>query len=185
MMNSNQAATLTPPVNSRDHSRGPEDAPVALVEYGDFECPACGRAYPIVKALCEQMGDRLRLVFREFPLRQAHPHAEAAAEAAEGAGVRRAFWPMHDLLFTHQDALTPRDLAGYAAQLGLDARQFAAEMQAHRFAPAVEEDLQSGMASGVQGTPTFYINGVPYQGPVDADGLRSALEQAAEAPAGR
>ena len=185
MMNANQAATLTPPVNSRDHSRGPEDAPVTLVEYGDFECPACGQAYPIVQAVCEQMGDRLRFVFREFPLRQTHPHAEAAAEAAEGAGVRRAFWPMHDLLFTHQDALTPRDLAAYASQLGLDARQFAAEVQARRFEPAVEEDLQSGMASGVQGTPTFFINGVQYQGPIDADALRSALEQAAGAPARR
>lgn len=171
-------AHLTVPVSDRDHVQGPEDAPVTLVEYGDYECPYCGMAYPIVQAAQQRLGDRLRFVFRNFPLTSSHPHAEQAAEAAEAAGAQGQFWPMHDLLYEHQDALALPDLEQYASQLGLDLDRFNADLRDHRYADRVREDFMSGVRSGVNGTPTFFINGRRHEAPYDLETLLAALEDA-------
>jgi protein-disulfide isomerase len=155
---------LTPPVTDRDHADGPAHAPIILVEYGDYECPFCARAYPIVKALRAALESQLRLVFRNFPLTQTHPHAQHAAEAAEAAAVQGRFWEMHDLLFEHQDALDDRDLIGYAGSLGLDLERFVSELESGTYRRRVREDFRSGVRSGVNGTPTFFVNGERYDG---------------------
>ncbi|HET8524453.1 MAG TPA: thioredoxin domain-containing protein [Thermomicrobiales bacterium] len=173
------SATLTMPVGPRDHTQGPDDAPVTLVEYGDYECPSCGRAYPMIKAVQQQMGDQLRFAYRNFPLREIHPHAQHAAEAAEAAGAQGKFWPMHDTLFEHQQALTDQDLLNYAAGLDLDVDRFAQELEDHTYADRVREDFMSGIRSGVNGTPTFFINGGRYDGSFTADSLVAALIEAA------
>ena len=154
------SSLLTIPVRPEDHVQGPPDAPVTLVEYGDFECPHCGRAYPIIKAVQREMGDRLRFVYRHFPLTQVHSHAQHAAEMAEAAGYHDEFWQMHSLLFEHQNALEDDDLVSYAESLGIDARWAADSLRAHTFAPNVRRDFMSGVRSGVNGTPTLFINGV-------------------------
>jgi protein-disulfide isomerase len=159
------SAALTPAVGATDHVAGPDDAPVTLVEYGDFECPYCGMAYPIVKSIQRQMGNRLRLVFRHFPLSESHPHAEHAAEAAEAAATQGKFWGMHDMLYEHQDRLGDRDLVRYAETLGLDGASVAQALAAGTFAPRVRRDFLSGVRSGVNGTPTFFVNGERYDGP--------------------
>jgi protein-disulfide isomerase len=169
---------LQPAVSAGDHSAGPGNAPVTLVEYGDYECPHCGRAHPIVQEVRRRMGERLRFVFRNFPLEDAHPHAEHAAQSAEAAGVQGRFWDMHDLLFEHQRALTDADLVGYAKRLGLDAERVRSELAAGTHAARVETDFQSGVRSGVNGTPTFFINGVRYDEPWDLESLLKALERA-------
>jgi protein-disulfide isomerase len=171
--------SLTPPVSARDHAQGPPDAPVTLVEYGDFECPHCGRAYPIVKAVQARMGNELRFVFRNFPLTKSHEHAEHAAEMAEIAGQDGKFWEMHDLLFEHQDALEDEDLIGYAASLGIDAKRAAAALAQGLFRDRVREDFASGVKSGVNGTPTFFINGARYDGLLHPTALLEALVLAA------
>jgi protein-disulfide isomerase len=171
---------LTPPVSSEDHRAGPEDAPVTLVEFGDFECPHCGRAYPIVRQIQKVMGPSLRFVFRHFPLRQVHPHAERAAEAAEAAGAQGEFWGMHDLLFANQAALEDADLLAYASALGLDVDQFTSELESGRHAERVGRDFRSGVRSGVNGTPTFFINGVRHDAPWDLPTLSAAVRLAAE-----
>jgi protein-disulfide isomerase len=176
-----ETATLTPPVNADDHSQGPATAPVTLVEYGDFECPHCGRAHPIVKEVQRRLGNELRFVFRHFPLTQIHPHAERAAEAAEAAGAHGRFWPMHDLLFEHQDQLDDVHLVGYAATLGLDVDQFAADLANGTYASRVREDVRSGIWSGVNGTPTFFINGRRHDEDWDLATLLSAVERAVSA----
>jgi protein-disulfide isomerase len=168
---------LTVPVGARDHAQGPADAPVTLVEYGDFECPYCGMAYPIVKQVQAHFGDRLRFVFRHFPLGELHPYAQHAAEAAEAAGAQGKFWPMHDHLFEHQKQLDDAHLRAYAAAEGLDADRFAGDLGGHRFAERVREDFMSGVRSGVNGTPTFFVDGARHDGQWDADGLISALER--------
>jgi protein-disulfide isomerase len=170
---------LVLPVGARDHAQGPEAAPVTLVEYGDYECPHCGRAYPIVKAVQERLGKRLRFVFRNFPLREAHPHAEAAAESAEAAAGQGKFWEMHDVLFENQGALAGTDLLAYAEGLGLDAKRIARDLEAGTHAPRVREDFVSGVRSGVNGTPTFFINGARFDGSWDEDGLAAAIEASA------
>ena len=169
---------LTQPVNQDDHIRGPESAPVTLVEYGDFECPSCGEAYPIVQKLLRRMDGQVRFVFRNFPLTQMHPHAGDAAEAAEAAAAQGKFWQMHNMLFEHQDALTRRDLQDYAEQLGLDTQRFDREMSRRTYANDVKEDFLSGVESGVNGTPTFFINGRRYDGPYDLESLQEAIERA-------
>src|SRR5438067_8894954 len=146
-------AKLTPLVSQRDHQQGPETAPVTLVEYGDFECPYCGQAYPIVKELMAQMGEQVRLAFRNFPLTQMHPHAQHAAEGAEGAAVQGRFWEMHDMLFEHQAALEDDDLVSYATQIGLDVDRFQIELAQHAHANRIREDFMNGVRSGVNGTP--------------------------------
>ncbi len=168
---------LVPPVSERDHSDGPPDAPVTLVEYGDFECPHCGAAFPILRALCQQFGHNLRFVFRNFPLTQSHPHAQHAAEAAETAGNLGDYWGMHDTLFTHQDALDDQSLLIYAEALDLNVDRFAGLMRAHSFAARVREDFMSGIRSGVNGTPTFFINGDRFDGSWRDGELTTAIEQ--------
>ena len=170
---------LTLPVSDRDHVQGPATAPVTLVEYGDYECPYCGAAYPIVKRLQEHLGDRLRFVFRNFPLTTVHPHAEHAAEAAEAAGAQGKFWEMHDYLYEHQDALADQNLLEYAATVGLDVERFIREMEGGVHTDRVRADFMSGVRSGVNGTPTFYINGQRHNGPYDFESLLAAIEAVA------
>jgi protein-disulfide isomerase len=171
---------LTPPVSERDHAAGPENAPVILVEYGDYECPYCGMAHPIVKAAQQRLGAELRFVFRNFPLREIHPHAQHAAEAAESAGAQGKFWEMHDTIFEHQDALEDEDLLAYAKSLGLDAKRIAEDLANETYVRRVREDFRSGVRSGVNGTPTFFINGERYNGPwADEVKFIRALREAA------
>jgi protein-disulfide isomerase len=173
-------AALTLPVSEeRDHIQGPAEAAVTLVEYGDYECPYCGAAYPIIKEVQARMGDRLRFVFRNFPITTSHPHAEQAAEAAEAAAIRERFWEMHDLLYENQKRLRDEDLLGYAERLGLDVLGFERELAEHVHAPRVREDFMSGVRSGVNGTPTFYINGARHDDSYDGETLIAALERAA------
>jgi protein-disulfide isomerase len=176
---SDDIARLTLPVGERDHAQGHADAPVTLVEYGDYECPHCGRAYPIVKDVQRRLGDTLRFVFRNFPLGESHPHAQHAAEAAEGATAGGKFWEMHDMLYEHQQALGDHQLVGYAKALGLDAAAFEAELRAHAHKARVREDFVSGVRSGVNGTPTFFINGIRFDDSWDPDTLSNALRAAA------
>jgi protein-disulfide isomerase len=173
-------AVLAMPVSEdRDHIQGPADAAVTLVEYGDYECPYCGAAYPIVKEVQARMGERLRFVFRNFPITTSHPHAEQAAEAAEAAATQGRFWPMNDLLFQNQRHLRDRDLRAYAEKLGLDVERFDEELAGHVHAERVREDFMSGVRSGVNGTPTFYINGVRHDDSYELETLLAALERAA------
>ena len=170
---------LTPPLSDRDHVLGPADAPVTLVEYGDYECPYCGMAHPIVASILRQMGDTLQFAYRHFPLTRLHPHAEHAAEMAEAAGDRGKFWPMHNLLFQNQHALEDEDLIAYAARLGIDPDWAAFALASHTFAERVREDFMSGVRSGVNGTPTVFINGIRHDGPWDEATLLEALQTAA------
>jgi protein-disulfide isomerase len=168
---------LTLPLVGRDHIQGTVDAPVTLLEYGDYECPYCGEAYAIVKAIQERLDGRLCFTFRNFPLTNSHPHAERAAEAAEAAGAQGRFWEMHDLLFENQDSLEIQNLTEYASALDLDAQQLVGEVLSRVHLARVREDFQSGARSGVNGTPTFFINGVRYDGPVTADELLGTLTE--------
>ncbi len=172
-------ATLTLPTPQRDHIQGPVDAPIKLLEYGDFECPFCGEAYPVIEAIKQELGDSLCFAFRHFPLSNIHPRAEHAAEAAEAAGAQGSFWQMHSLLFENQDALEDEDLAGHAAALGLNVRRLISEVLSGAYSPRIREDFKSGVRGGVNGTPTFFINGVRYDGARGLDALLAALTQAA------
>jgi protein-disulfide isomerase len=166
---------LTLPIANRDHVQGSMDAPLALVEYGDFECPYCGEAYPVVKEIQNRLGERLCFAFRNFPLINAHPHAEHAAEAAEAASAQGRFWEMHNLLFENQSALEDEDLAQYASDLGLDPDQLITQVLAGAYAARIEEDYSGGKRHGVNGTPAFFVNGVRYEDEPDVDGLMAAL----------
>jgi protein-disulfide isomerase len=171
---------LTIPVTEdRDHIQGPAEAPVTLIEYGDYQCPYCGVAYPIVKDVQARMGDRLRFVFRNFPITTKHPNAEAAAEAAEAASAQGKFWEMHDVLYENQKRLRDADLHGYAEQLGLDLDRFDREVAGHVYAERIRDDFMGGVRSGVNGTPTFYINGMRYDESYEPEQLLAALERAA------
>ncbi|GJG89049.1 hypothetical protein tb265_42300 [Gemmatimonadetes bacterium T265] len=180
-------AHLTVPVSAADHAQGPADAPVTLVEYGDYECPYCGQAYPVVKALQRRLGDRLRFVFRNFPLQDAHPHAVHAALAAEAAGAlggEAAFWAMHDTLYEHQRALDDAHLARYAGEAGVDGAAVARAVADDRYADRLQADFAGGVRSGVNGTPTFFVNGARYDGDwTDAAAFGAALADAARADA--
>ena len=176
---------LEPPVGDRDHARGPVTAPATLVEYGDYECPYCGRMHPVVKELHERVGERLRLVFRHFPLDSVHPHARRAAEASEAAAAQGRFWEMHDLLYDNQEDLEDEALRHYAAEVGLDVARFEDDLAECRHAPHVQEDRLGGERSGVEGTPTFFVNGARYEGSLDLEGLLAAVEDAADAAEGR
>jgi protein-disulfide isomerase len=169
---------LTIPVGSDDHIRGPAEAPLTLVEYGDYECPYCGEAYPIVKEVERTLGDQLTSVFRNFPLDQIHPHAFEAALAAESAAAQGRFWEMHDRLFENQRRLRSKDLLGHAEALGLDVERFATELEQHAFEERVRSDFLSGVRSGVNGTPTFFINGRRHNGPYDLKTLLRSLRAA-------
>jgi protein-disulfide isomerase len=172
------AELVLPVSEDRDHVQGPGSAPVTLVEYGDYECPYCGAAYPIVKELQARVGDEVRFVFRNFPISTSHPHAEQAAEAAEAAAAQGRFWEMHDHLYEHQRRLEDDDLRGYAAELGLDVDRFSAELAQHAHAERVREDFMSGVRSGVNGTPTFYVNGVRHDGSYELESLLDAVRRA-------
>jgi protein-disulfide isomerase len=169
---------LRPPLNPNDHLRGHRGAPMRLVEFGDYECPFCGQAHPIVEALREALGDRLVFAFRHFPLTGAHPHALLASEAAEAAGAQGRFWEMHDQLYTHQEALELPFLEEYAALLELDVPRFLGDLQDHRYADKIRADLHSGAVSGVNGTPSFFVNNQRHDGPWDYDSLLAALTAA-------
>lgn len=171
-----ERAQLTPPVGTRDHSAGPTDAPVTLVEYGDFQCPHCKRAYPIIKQVQQALGSQLRFVFRNFPLTKIHPEAQHAAEAAQAAGAQGSFWQMHDRLFERQFALDDDHLVEYAAELGLNADRLRGELDAGTYRARVRDDFMSGVRSGVNGTPTFFINGMRYDGSWEQDSLLAALK---------
>jgi len=166
---------LTIPVSEKDHVQGAKDAPVTLVEYGDYECPYCGQAYPIVKKLQKNLGNKLRFIFRNFPLQEAHPHALLAACAAEAAALQGKFWEMHDLLYENQDALEPEDLLSYARDLKLNLTQFENDISEETVTQRVKADFKSGLHSGVNGTPCFFINGVRHDAPWDYDSLSAAL----------
>jgi Na+/H+ antiporter NhaA len=170
---------LADPVDpGRDHIRGPADASVTLVEYGDLECPYCGQAEPIIRELLADFGD-LRYVWRHLPLSDVHPQAQLAAEASEAAAAQGAFWPMHDVLLEHQDHLGPKDLVSYARQLGLDIERFADDLRRHKWSERVAADVETADLSGVAGTPTFFINGQRQVGPYDITTLRRAVRTAA------
>ena len=174
-----RASRLVLPMNERDHIQGPPDAPLALVEYGDYECPFCGQAYYVVKELERRAGNMMRFVFRNFPLTTIHPHAERAAGAAEAAVAQGKFWEMHDCLYENQQALEDENLLDYAALVGLDIPQFLREMREGRYLNRILEDFLSGVRSGVNGTPTFFINGLRHDAPLDLATLMTAIEDAA------
>jgi diadenylate cyclase len=176
------------PVGTTDHVRGPEDAPVTLVKYGDYECPYCGQLHPVLRELLERAGGRVRFVFRHFPLDSVHPRARRAALAAEAAASQGRFWEMHDLLYENQDELGEEDLTRHAAELGLDLRRFEEDLANDHHAWRIEEDRLGGERAGVGGTPALFVNGVRYAGPMDLDGLLAAVEDAAgtgTSPGGR
>ena len=162
----------------RDHIRGPDDAPVTLLEYGDFECSYCGQAERVVRELLASHGDDVRYVWRHLPLNDVHPNAQLAAEAAEAAAAQGKFWEMYDLLLDHQDELAPRDLARYANRLRLDVERFRDELRQREHASRVSEDVASADESGVSGTPTFFINGRRHYGVYDIDALTDAVRAA-------
>jgi protein-disulfide isomerase len=166
---------LKPPLGERDHIKGLATAPLELVEYGDFECPHCGRAAVVVNQLSAELGDRLRFAYRHFPLAKMHPHARKAAMASEAAAAQGKFWEMHDLLFANAGKLELADLLGYAAILELDVQKFETELLIDTYAPRVQEDVASGVRSGVNGTPTFFINGVRHNGGYTIESLKEGL----------
>jgi protein-disulfide isomerase len=168
------------PVTDEDHYQGPPDAPLTLVEYGDFECPHCGRAHGVVKRLQQMFGDDLRFVYRHFPLSTIHPNAQIAAEAAEAAGAQGKFWLMHDWLFENQEDLAPPRIAAGGQVLGLDSSRFIDDIKSERYGKKVKDDFMGGVRSGVNGTPTFFINGERHDGRYDFDSLAIALNRVLE-----
>ncbi|WP_411968806.1 DsbA family protein [Haloferax sp. YSSS75] len=171
---------LTVPVSDEDHVVGSATAPVTLVQYGDYECPYCGAAYPIVKDVLNELGDDVQFVFRNFPISGLHPHARHAAEAAEAAAEQGMFWEMHDYLYEHQTELEDENLLDYAATLGLDVELVERALETDAFDDRIQADFMSGVRSGVNGTPTFFINGRRYDRPWDKATLTSALEDAVD-----
>jgi protein-disulfide isomerase len=154
-------------VNSADHVQGDSNAPLELVEYGDYQCPYCGQAYPIIKAIQQKLKGDLKFVFRNFPLTEAHPDAFNAAMAAEAAALQNKFWQMHDVIYENQDNLGAEGLLSYAKKIGLDVSRFKNDIENNSLSTKIENDLESGVRSGVNGTPSFYINGVKYEGAWD------------------
>jgi protein-disulfide isomerase len=171
-------AKLSIPISAEDHLQGDLDADVNLVEYGDYQCPSCGEAYPIVKRLQKHFGKRLVFVFRNFPLTQIHPQAEPAAEAAEFAAAHGKFWEMHDLLYENQENLGDELFQTLADDLKLSSTDLLSAIADHTYQARVRGDFAGGIRSGVNGTPTFYINGVRNNGPFDFDFLRQAIDDA-------
>jgi len=169
---------LAAAVGALDHVRGPADAPVTLVEYADFECPFCGRWFPELQRVLQDLGPRVRFVFRHFPISEQHPHAESAAEVAEAAAAQGKFWEMHDLLFPRQAALDAGHLLAYVRELELDAVRVERELEQEVYRARVRHDIESGLQSGVSGTPMFFINGRRHEEPGDARTLQAALLRA-------
>jgi len=170
---------LQVPVHAQDHARGAESASAVLVMYGDYECPYTRRAYQVAHKLLAELPDVLRFVFRHFPLTDIHPHAQYAAEAAEAAAAQGKFWELHNTLFAHQRAIDDADLQRYAGEIGMEMPQFMRAQIAHVYAGRVEDDVQSGLASGVQGTPTLYLNGQLHTAGHDEEALRTAIMKTA------
>ena len=170
--------SLAVPVSERDHSQGPATAAITLVQYGDYECPYTRQATWVVQAIQQELGDQLRFIYRNFPLTEIHPHALHAALAAEGAAAQGKFWEMHDYIFHHQHTLADPDLEHFAEAVGLDLQQYRRDMREQRALARIEEDVEGGERSGVQGTPTFFINGVLYRGAWEHDALLAALQSA-------
>ena len=170
-------SNLTLPVTAEDHAEGDASAKCTLVEYGDYQCPYCGQAYPIVKQLQKHFGKDLRVVFRNFPLAEMHPHAEHAAETAEFAAACGKFWEMHDLLYQEQENLGDNALFRYVTQIGLPADKLGEALEAGTYRPRVRADFSSGVRSGVNGTPTFFLNGQRHDGSFDYDTLADAVQQ--------
>jgi protein-disulfide isomerase len=166
------------PVSESDHALGPAAAPVTVVEYGDYECPDCLNTEPIVRQLREHFGDRLRVIFRHFPQHSVHPHASAAAQAAEAAGSQGKFWEMHQALFKSQRGLADLDFTHLALRLGLDPYKFERDSETRAFARRVRDHHEGGVQSGVKGTPTFFINGRRHQGKKDLPTLLAAIDLA-------
>lgn len=166
--------SLLIPVGPQDHVAGPLDAPVRLVEYGDFECGYCGAAYPVIRQVQNAMGERLCFVFRNFPMGEVHPHAEHAAELAEAAAAIGRFWDMHDILFDNQDALDDESLVAYGEQVGLGQHDIVAALEG-RFEAKIRREFMGGVRSGVNGTPSLFIGVQRYDGPRDAESLYAAL----------
>jgi protein-disulfide isomerase len=178
-MNEPDIVRLKNGVDERDHASGSQTAPVTLLEYGNFQCLDCGRAYPVIKEIQRLLGDDLYFVFRNFPTVRTHPHAIRAAEAAESAAAQGKFWEMHDELFTHQQALEDHDLSRFAKRIGLDVERFARDMAENSFLKKIEAEYQSALFDEhVTGTPTFYINEVRYTGATDVSSLLLAIKQA-------
>ncbi len=175
--------SLAKPIDGNDHVLGLPDAPATLVEYGDFQCPHCRAAHFYLKSVLATMGKDVRLVFRHMPLTQIHPMAQLAAEAAEAAGAQGAFWPMHDAIYENQDLLSPALLTRLGQRLGLDMQRFSEDVGTHRFLSKVREDFMSAVRSGAAGTPSFFINGEPYEGSFDDESLIDALRFATQARA--
>ncbi|HEU4853319.1 MAG TPA: thioredoxin domain-containing protein [Telluria sp.] len=175
--------SLAKPVDERDHVLGPEDAPVTLVEYGDFQCPHCRAAHFYLKNVFATLDNDMCFVFRHMPLTQIHPMAQMSAEAAEAAGAQGKFWPMHDAIYENQDLLSSALLTRLALRLGLDMQRFTDDVESRRFQPKVREDFMSAVRSGAAGTPSFFINGEPYEGSFDDEALIDALRFAAQAHA--
>ncbi len=171
--------SLAVSVSATDHAQGAADAPVTLVEYGDYQCPYCGAAYGIIKAVQKHLGKKLRFVFRNFPLNQAHPMAELAAEAAEAAGAQGKFWEMHDALYENQDQLGQELIEALVERLSLDATRFEADLEGRKFQSRVKHDFMGGVRSGVNGTPGLFINGERYDESWDEEPLTAALLKAA------
>jgi protein-disulfide isomerase len=171
------------PIQPEDHVEGSPNAHYTLVEYGDYECPACGRLFMTIRQLHKQFGDDVRLVFRHYPLSGKHPHAQQAAEAVEAASAQGRFWEMHDLLFEHQGALKPKDLARYAEQLGLDGKRFHDDLKHRTYEDRVREDFRRGVANGVYGTPGLFINGIRYNGGLDVESIQQLLKEEQRQPA--
>lgn len=166
------------PVTKEDHIQGDNNAPLTLVEYGDYECPYCGAAYPIIKRIQKHFGKRLRFVFRNFPIVESHPNAGIAAMTAEFAAKYNKFWEMHDILYEHQDALDLPDLLSYAKSLGLSISELQQAIENETFADKIKNDFMGGVRSGVNGTPGFFINGHFHNGSFEYEDLLAALEQA-------
>lgn len=167
---------LRGPVNEHDHIQGASRAPLTLLEYGDYQCPYCGQAYPIIKKVQQYFGNRLRFVFRNFPLTEVHPMALAAAETAEAAGAQGKFWEMHDLLYENQPRFSMRYFLEVATQLGLERERFVEDVENGTFRPVIRDDFVGGVRSGVNGTPCFFIDGERYDGSWDEQMLIAALE---------
>jgi protein-disulfide isomerase len=175
-MDSTDLSRLLLPIRPIDHVHGPEDAPYTLVEYGDYECPDCGRLFVILRDLQRDNASRLRIVFRHYPLSGVHHHAQQAAEAAEAAGAQGKFWEMHTLLFERQQTLQTKDLIRYAGELGLDVERFRDELKSGKYSDRVRADFLAGVQNGVYGTPGLFLNGVRYDGRWDAESLRGLLD---------
>lgn len=178
-MNTGEVVRLKNAVTERDHVSGPQSAPMTLLEYGNFECIHCGRAFPELKKVRKLLGENLRFVFRHFTTVRTNPHSLRAAEATEAAGAQEKFWEMHDELFTHQQALEDHDLSRYARRIGLDAERFAHDMSEHTFLKQIETDYNRSLFDEhITGTPTFYINAVRYTGAIDVESLLGAIKRA-------